>query len=209
MANWVYWIYWIFLDGRRLTEGTLYIGRLFFADKISTTRNGVAVGFVLVCSVGHWLSGSVFWSCVSTVVAKILQIKYCILCITQSLYALPSPSFLAVPLYVEQGLKDSASQDWTAVQVVSSVGIVNWSLCLVERLVPLSVWLQLTTESEFTFTDWKIVQWRRLLVVDKVLTDCLRSTPIDERGPGGQQSSSAFADVELRRNEQLSGWSCQ
>ena len=97
----------------------------------------------------------------------------------------------------------------------SSGGLKCWdrklkSLSSFGRLVPLSVWLQLTTESEFTFTDWKIVQWRRLLVVDdKVLTDCLRSTPIDERGPGGQQSSSAFADVELRRNEQLSGWSCQ
>ena len=133
MANWVYWIYWIFLDGRRLTEGTLYIGRLFFADKISTTRNGVAVGFVLVCSVGHWLSGSVFFSSISSQLAKILRIESCILSITQSKYALPSPSFLAVPLYVEQGLKDSASQDWTAVQVVSSVGIVNWSLCLVSE----------------------------------------------------------------------------
>ena len=96
----------------------------------------------------------------------------------------------------------------------SSGGLKCWdrklkSLSSFGRLVPLSVWLQLTTESEFTFTDWKIVQWRRLLVVDKVLTDCLRSTPIDVRGPGGQQSSSAFADVELRRNEQLSGWSCQ
>ena len=85
----------------------------------------------------------------------------------------------------------------------SSGGLKCWdrklkSLSSFGRLVPLSVWLQLTTESEFTFTDWKIVQWRRLLVVDdKVLTDCLRSTPIDERGPGGQQSSSAFADVEL------------
>ena len=26
------------------------------------------------------------------------------------------------------------------------------------------------------FTDWKLVQWRRLLVVDKVLTDSLQST---------------------------------
>ena len=209
MANWVYWIYWIFLDGRRLTEGTLYIGRLFFADKISTTRNGVAVGFVLVCSVGHWLSGSVFWSCVSTVVAKILQIEFCILSITRSKYALQSPSFLAIPLYVEQGLRLS----FTGLDS-SSGGLKCWdrklkSLSSFGRLVPLSVWLQLTTESEFTFTDWKIVQWQRLLVVDKVLTDCLRSTPIDVRGPGGQQSSSAFADVELRRNEQLSGWSCQ
>ena len=55
---------------------------------------------------------------------------------------------------MEQGLKDSASQDWTAVQVVSSVGIVNWSHCLVSKwLVPLSVWLQLMTESEFTWYE--------------------------------------------------------
>jgi len=37
-----------------------YSGQGNVSDKISTTRNGVAVGFVLVCSVGHWLSGSVF-----------------------------------------------------------------------------------------------------------------------------------------------------
>ena len=133
MANWVYWIYRIFLDWRE-TDWLNFVNWLtFFEGKISTTRNGVAVGIVVVCSVGHCLSGSVIWSFVSSVVAKILRIEFCILSITQSKYALQSPSFLAVPLYVEQGLKDSASQDWTAVQVVSSVGIVNWSLCLVSE----------------------------------------------------------------------------
>ena len=62
-------------------------------------------------------------------------------------------------------LRLQASQDWTAVQVVSRRWDRKLKGCVVEILVPLSVWLQLTTKSEFTFTDWKIVQWWRLLVV--------------------------------------------
>ena len=204
MANWVYWIYWIFLDWRRLT----YV--------ISTGLDNF-----------FWCVWCCCWVCVS-VFCWALSVRFsclilCIYCGSKDiankiLYFVHHTVIVCPPvslLFSRSPICGAGSERLSFTGLDSSSGGLKcWdrklkSLSSFGRLVPLSVWLQLTTESEFTFTDWKIVQWRRLLVVDKVLTDCLRSTPIDERGPGGQQSSSAFADVELRRNEQLSGWSCQ
>ena len=59
------------LDQLRLTDGIFWIGWLFFEGKYLYNQ---------VCSVGHCLSGSVIWSFVSSVVAKILRIVFCSIC---------------------------------------------------------------------------------------------------------------------------------
>ena len=77
------------------------------------------------------------------------------------------------------GSEYSASQDWTAVQVVSSVGTGNWILCLV-----LEGWFYFPCDCNsrpslsLRFTDWKIVRWQRLLVV----VSRNRLSPIDSLG---------------------------
>ena len=77
------------------------------------------------------------------------------------------------------GSEYSASQDWTAVQVVSSFGTGNWILCLV-----LEGWFYFPCDCNsrpslsLRFTDWKIVRWQRLLVV----VSRNRLSPIDSLG---------------------------
>ena len=99
------------------------------------------------------------------------------------------------------GSEYSASQDWTAVQVVSSVGTGNWILCLV-----LEGWFYFPCDCNsrpslsLRFTDWKIVRWQRLLVV----VSRNRLSPIDSLGL--ERSDASSSDC---RKEQLSGWSCQ
>ena len=110
------------------------------------------------------------------------------------------PNILHSPI-CGAGSEYSASQDWTAVQVVSSFGTGNWILCLV-----LEGWFYFPCDCSsrpslsLRFTDWKIVRWQRLLVV----LSRNRLSPIDSLGLECGNASSSDC-----RKEQLSGWSCQ